>query len=256
MNQLKYADTDGTLINFNGQINKTKIFILAHHDFSIDGMISILDSHEDNFYVSCVEPGNACMAKLVATEPDVLIIQNEFVKEPLESLIDGLVAEYPEIKILVFGKDMTDERLTRLASAGVHGYINERMSGEHIKKAMDTVLTGKKWFERHIMEQFISHKSDAIEDIAKQVKQRITEMKKNLTPRERQILSEVLRGLAIKQIAEEVHLSQQGVKMHLAKLFKKFEVTNRNQLILAVFDATSPIQSLSKLLESELKQSD
>ncbi|MEE9342365.1 MAG: response regulator transcription factor [Gammaproteobacteria bacterium] len=253
MNQLNYAEKDATLVNFNGKLSKTKVFILAHHDFSIDGMISILDSHDDNFYVSCVEPGNACMAKLVATEPDVLIIQDEFLKEPMDSYIDGLVAEYPDIRILVFGKEMPDERLFRLAQAGIHGYINERMNGQHIKKALDTVLSGQKWFERHIMEQFISRESGADQETSHKISERLGDMADMLTNRESQILLEVMKGLAIKQIAEEVHLSQQGVKMHLAKLFKKFKVANRNQLILAVFEFVSPVQNFSLLLETKLK---
>ena len=63
-----------------------------------------------------------------------------------------------------------------------------------------------------------------------------------------------MKGLAIKQIAERVHLSHQGVKMHLAKLFRKFKVSNRNQLILAAFDEMSPVEDLSLLLHNGLKK--
>jgi hypothetical protein len=42
--------------------------------------------------------------------------------------------------------------------------------------------------------------------------------------------------------------------MHLAKLFRKFNVNNRNQLILAAFDSISPVDGLSTLLRDGLNQ--
>jgi DNA-binding NarL/FixJ family response regulator len=82
----------------------------------------------------------------------------------------------------------------------------------------------------------------------------VNRLHSNLTRRETEILCEVLKGLAIKQIAEEVHLSHQGVKMHLAKLFRKFRVANRNQLILATFDTISPENDISILLRNGLQR--
>jgi hypothetical protein len=42
--------------------------------------------------------------------------------------------------------------------------------------------------------------------------------------------------------------------MHLAKLFRKFNVNNRNQLILATFDSISPVDGLSNLLRDGLNR--
>ena len=42
--------------------------------------------------------------------------------------------------------------------------------------------------------------------------------------------------------------------MHLAKLFRKFKVSNRNQLILAAFDEISPVEDLSILFRNGLQR--
>ncbi len=256
MNNLHASPPDVTNIHYNAtsKDGRTKIFIVGHKDFSIDSMARMVEANGDNYLVSCVEPGDACMAKFVATEPDVLMIQNEVLKEPLERFIHGILEEYPNIRILVFGKDMDDEHLYRVVRAGVHGYINERMSGEHIERALSAVVSGKNWIERHIMERFISTQHELDEVLETQFYEKISLLCDNLTKRETEILCEVVKGLAIKQIAEEVHLSHQGVKMHLAKLFKKFKVTNRNQLILAAFDEISPVEDLSMLLRNGLQK--
>ncbi len=254
MNNAHGIASDITPVDFSTTYKKKKIFIVGHQDFSIDALVSMLTGHNDNFLISCVEPGDACMAKFVATEPDVLMIQNEALRDPLERFIQTIMEEYPQIRILVFGKEMDDEHLYRLVRAGVHGYINERMNGEHIKAALDTVLAGNSWIERHIMQRFISTQQGMDKIVEAQFFENIDKLCDMLTKREIEILCQVIKGLAIKQIAEQVHLSHQGVKMHLAKLFKKFKVANRNQLILAAFDHISPVEDLSLLLRSGLER--
>lgn len=231
-----------------------KVFIIGHHDFSLDGLASMLAANGDGYTVSCIEPDDACMAKFVAAEPDALLIHDEVLQDPPERFIHTVTGQYPDIRIMVFGMNMDDDHLYRLVRAGVHGYINERMSGVQINRALDHVIAGNTWIERHIMERFITSQHNFDDALERQFNEKIDQLCLNLTKRETEILSEVVKGLAIKQIAEQVHLSHQGVKMHLAKLFKKFNVSNRNQLILAAFDNISPIEDLSVLLRNGLNK--
>ncbi|HFD79077.1 MAG TPA: response regulator transcription factor [Gammaproteobacteria bacterium] len=254
MNKPAMSPQSVTHTRFNPLTRPTRVFILGHHDFSIDGVVSMLADHEDGYLVSCIEPGNDCMEKFAEASPDVLLLHHRAVDGPLERFIHRVLGEYPEVRILVFGQEMDDDQLYRLVRAGAHGYINERMNGDHVKRALDSVTSGNAWIERHIMERFIAEQQGADHVLLSQFHDRIDDMCTQLTRRETEILSQVIRGLAIKQIAEEVHLSHQGVKMHLAKLFKKFGVSNRNQLILAAFDEISPVEQLSTLLRNGLEK--
>ena len=232
----------------------TRIFIIGHQDFSLDGLASMLESQQANYQVSCIEPDEECMEKFTASKPDCLLIQNDSLPQPFERFIHGVLNHFPDIRVLVFGKDMDDDHLYNLVRAGVHGYINERMGGDHFKRALNSVLDGNSWIERHILERFVTSRQHFDELLEHQFSDRIEQLCSQLTKRETEILCEVVKGLAIKQIAEQVHLSHQGVKMHLAKLFKKFNVTNRNQLILAAFDEMSPVEDLSVLLRNGLNK--
>ncbi|MFQ5644876.1 MAG: DNA-binding response regulator [Thiogranum sp.] len=255
MNYLNTASTepaDITDIKHDTGPDKTSIFIIGHQDFFLDSLISMLKSQGSDYLVSCIESTDACMEKLAGAVPDVLLIQNDVLREPIEQFVHSILETYPGIRFLVFGKTMDDDYLYRLVRCGIHGYINERMSGDHIRHALGSVIAGKTWIERHIMERFISTQRDLDEAMESQFYTKIDQLCSNLTRREIEILGEVVKGLAIKQIAEEVHLSHQGVKMHLAKLFRKFRVSNRNQLILAAFDEISPVKDLSILLRDGL----
>jgi len=234
--------------------DSTRIFIVGQQDFSLDGLASMLESQDDNYLVSCVEPDEECMQKFSASKPDCLLIQNDSLPQPCERFFGEILKHFSDIRILVFGKNMSDDDLYSLVRAGAHGYINERMDGEHFKRALDSVLNGNRWIERHILERFVTNQQNFDEFLESQFNDRIEHLCEHLTRRETEILCEVVKGLAIKQIAEQVHLSHQGVKMHLAKLFKKFNVSNRNQLILATFDEMSPVEDLSVLLRNGLSK--
>ena len=235
-------------------MSKSRVVIIGQQDFSVDGLASMLEAGDGRYLVTRVEPDDAHITGPASGRADILLIQNEILREPLERLIHSFIVKYQDARILIFGKDMDDDHLYRLVRAGVHGYIKERMSGEDIKNALDCVIEGNNWIERHILERFISTQRDFDAALESQFYSKIEQLCSKLTKRETEILGEVVKGLAIKQIAERVHLSHQGVKMHLAKLFKKFKVSNRNQLILAAFDEMSPVEDLSLLLHNGLKK--
>lgn len=254
MNDFDSTPRDIADIGQSRRVEQTRVFIIGYQDFSIDGLASMLASRDDNYLISCIEPNQDCMHKFREARPDALLIQNESLPHPIQRFFGELTRQHPKVRILVFGKDMNDDHLYSLVRAGVHGYINERMDGNHFKRALDHVLEGNRWVERHILERFITNQQDFDELLEFQFTERIERLCGQLTRREIEILSEVVSGLAIKQIAERVHLSHQGVKMHLAKLFKKFNVSNRNQLILAALDEMSPIEDLSVLLRNGLNR--
>lgn len=231
----------------------SKIFIVARHDFSIDGLASILSRHERHYLVSCVEPGDGCMEKFRAADPDILLIHNGVVEAPVEAFVRGIRDNCPQVRILVFGQGMDDEFLFAVVRGGAQGYINEKMTGEHILQAIETVRDGGTWIERRIMERFVRAHEELDAVVERRCHENIARLAATLTPREAEILRHVVQGLAIKEIAEAVHLSNQGVKAHLAKLFRKFDVANRSQLILAALDQVSPIDSLTAALQQGLQ---
>ncbi len=256
MSNLNTSPIDVTNIRSSApaKAGNIRISILGHKDFSIDSMVRMLEANSNDYRISTVDPGEYDRSGLLSAEPDVLMIQNDVPGKPLERFVRDILDEYPSTRILVFGQDMSDDHLYRIVRAGVHGYINERMSGEHIVHALNAIISGQNWIERHIMERFINTQMELNKVLETRFYEKISQLCDNLTRRETEVLYEVVKGLAIKQIAEQVHLSQQSVKMHLAKLFRKFKVSNRNQLILAAFDEISPVEDLSILFRNGLQR--
>jgi DNA-binding NarL/FixJ family response regulator len=249
MNRLTGNTTGRTAIEAADTARDIRVAIVAYRDFSTDALESMLTARDSRLTISCIEPQTTCDENFLADiQPHILMIQKEALCPPAGRSLQKLMADFPDTRILVFGKDMDDDQLHRFVRDGAHGYINERMNGDHIRQALSAVLAGGFWIERRIMERFINAGAGEDDSMERRIQKNIRTLCDLLTRREIEVLRQVIRGLPIKRIAEEVHLSDQGVKIHLAKLFKKLGVSNRNQLILAAFDRISPVDDLSDLL--------
>jgi len=233
---------------------KPRLLLVANRDFLSDGLAGILRAEDDNYLLTCLEPDPLWLHRISSSKPEVLLIHNDVIATTAETCIPDILQINPDIRIVVFGKHMGDRHLYSLIRAGVHGYINERMNADHLKRALQSIAQGKTWIERHVMERFIATQQALDKHAESTLRTNIKQLCDLLTRRETEILHQVVKGLSIKEIADQVHLSQQGVKMHLSKLFRKFNVNNRNQLILAAFDKISPVENLSQVLDSSLQQ--
>jgi DNA-binding NarL/FixJ family response regulator len=196
------------------------------------------------------DPTPACC---LSWKPDLLLVDTGLLEHP-EQVLGPVRTHRPELPILVFGSRMDDRELVRLVCAGAHGYLNGLPDVPGIRQAVAAVLAGKIWVDQHLMAHCLATRQVIDEEMALRLHSNIEAISRWLTRREKEILCQVIKGFAIKRIAAEVHLSHQGVKLHLARLFRKFGVSTRNQLILAILDGTSPIPDLSTSLYTRLQR--
>jgi DNA-binding NarL/FixJ family response regulator len=229
-------------------VAKSKVLIAARKDTAIDGIVNTLESGENSCLVYCVEPDMSWLRKLSDIAPDILLIHTSAAAEPVGKFISGIVGEVPGLRVLLVGNGMQDDYLAEAVSAGIHGYINERMNAEHLTRAVRAVERGEYWVERHILVRL-----SAAGSLRKSIETRIEDLGKRFSSRENQVLALVMQGLPTRDIAERLFLSHQGVKAHLTNLFRKFGVKNRAQLILTVIDEVSPVGSLSGLVHDGLQ---
>ena len=235
----------------DGEIPRsTSVLIIAGRDLFVDGIIRILESTDNQVNVTCVAPGEPSAAYFSGGCPDLLLLHEDAATGPFEDFVREMVEGFPGLRVLIFGRTMTDDFLYRIIHAGAHGYINENMNGKHMIDALDAVRDGRYWIERHIMERFISDCS-----LVDGIHTRVQSLSERLTNREAEVLGFIMMGLSTSEIAERVFLSHQGVKAHLTTLFRKFEVRNRSQLILRALDEVSPVDSITSLMQQGLKAS-
>jgi len=230
----------------------TSIFVAAKSDFSVEGLIRILADNNENKIVACVEPSEACWEKLRNTRPEILLLHHQAMMSPKSEFFARIKDTVPGIHVIVFGQQMDDLFLIEILRAGAAGYINESMNGRNLLQAIREVKEGRLWVERRILETLAHTAIDMERALENTIIERIDAVRKVLTKQETTVFKLVLEGLATKEIADRMHLSEQSVKLHLGRIFKKFQVSNRSQLILFTFARICPVSNVYRLIRMTL----
>jgi two-component system nitrate/nitrite response regulator NarL len=107
-----------------------------------------------------------------------------------------------------------------LVRRGIAGVFLKHDPPAVLVEAIREVLAGKVWFDQKYLQKMVGRATE--EDLPRTRK---------LTDRERQVLNGVLEGLANKQIADRLLVSESSIKATLQQLFQKTGVRTRSQLV-------------------------
>ncbi|MBI5040862.1 MAG: response regulator transcription factor [Gammaproteobacteria bacterium] len=229
-----------------------RIFILAELDHYVEGLSHVISADASNHITACVKPGDNCWNRFVETRPDILLIHHRAVAPPTAAFFARFKQAVPGVRVLVFGHELERAFLHRIIRAGADGYINENMSGEQVRRALRSVRAGEIWAERAVLSEFARSAVELEEMIEAIIQRKIEGLGNTLSRREVDVFQLVLKGLSTKEIADELALSQQSVKLYLGRVFKKFDVTNRAQLILMAFEQVCPVSNMIRLFRMTL----
>ncbi|MBI5461214.1 MAG: response regulator transcription factor [Gammaproteobacteria bacterium] len=229
-----------------------RVFILAELDYYVEGLSHVISSDENNIITACVKPGDGCWNRFLDTRPDILLVHHRAVMTPAAAFFARFKQAVPGVRILVFGHELERAFLHRIIRAGADGYINEKMSGEQVRRALHSVRAGEIWAEREVLSEFARSAVELEEMIEAIIQRKIEGLGDTLSRREVDVFQLVLKGLSTKEIADELALSQQSVKLYLGRVFKKFDVTNRAQLILMAFEQVCPVSNMIRLFRMTL----
>jgi two-component system nitrate/nitrite response regulator NarL len=124
-------------------------------------------------------------------------------------------------KILVVTAGVQTEEATRLIRQGVAGIFMKHDSAARLTGGIRDVHAGKVWMDQRVLQAALESADD------RDAVRRVTPF----TTRERAVLALVFEGLANKEIADRIGVSESAVKGTLQQLFTKTGVRTRSQLV-------------------------
>src|SRR5262245_60498085 len=125
-----------------------------------------------------------------------------------------LRTESPALQIVMLTVHEDSELIFKALQAGAHGYLLKRSSPDKILEAIVDVSRGGAPMSSNIARKVV-HSFQTPVPSAEQL---------NLTPREEQILGGVVRGLINKEIADELSISIETIRVHLKNIYEKLHV--------------------------------
>lgn len=157
------------------------------------------------------------------THPDIDLVLLDLAMpgaRGLSSLV-WLRGERPELPVVVISSNDHPRTVRRVQQFGAAGFISKSAPAESIGQAVATVLDGGSWFPPLTAERS--------EDDA-----RLAARLAQLTPQQFRVLMAVADGLLNKQIAHQLGLAENTVKVHVTAILRKLECTSRTQAAVLV----------------------
>jgi len=138
--------------------------------------------------------------------------------EALAALRDG----FPDAKVVVVSAWEERADIINALSAGVHGYVPKSLSSSEIAAALQSILDGRIFVPPALgRRDTVQTQPHVIEGGAGD----------KLTLRQREVLNELLKGMASKEIGRALDIAEGTVKIHLAAIYRALGVRTRAEAI-------------------------
>lgn len=199
--------------------------IVEDHPVVTQGILHIFKNQKDINILYCWTNGADLFASLKnGSIPDVLLLDILLPLQNGDSITRILQREYPQIKILSMSVLESAVSANTMLRLGAKGYILKSATPEQWIDAVIKVYNDQEYIEPQLREN-IEHLVVA-EDRTKQASISTT-----LTPREKEVLQEIVNGLSKKEIAKKLGLSINTVKQYQYNLSLKLEVHSAPALV-------------------------
>lgn len=138
------------------------------------------------------------------------------------SISPGLFFQYPESKFILLDTGIKQEDIiATLLSYRVSGVLSAEIDLCLFRKALKVVFEGQIWVDNNTLKAFL-HNAGLLSKTGKI---------NGVTEKEKEIIECVCQGFRNRQIASKLYLSEHTVKAHLNKIFRKFNISSRSQLV-------------------------
>ena len=209
----------------NSMLAKPTLFIVIPDEQIRKNIVEGLSS----FY-SCIEFDDIASVSAAPEEQNSVLIlcHHSLVEEQQTAVLSALKKQVPSGKTLIFGPGKPIEAQISALKHGARGYFNEILPIEKLAEALNLVLNGEVWVERHVISGLID---EIVEIPTISEAQRLA--LETLTPKEMEVAQQVSYGATNKMIAKTMNITDRTVKAHLTTIFQKMEIPDR--LSLAIF---------------------
>ncbi|MEZ0235751.1 MAG: response regulator [Actinomycetota bacterium] len=196
-----------------------RVVIADDHKVVRVGLEQLLQTFDDVEFLGAGEGGEEAVTLCDQHRPDVLLLDLSMPDLDGIEVTKRLRDVSPDTKVVVFTSFSDRERIVQALDAGAVGYLLKDAEPDELHAAVQAAARGEAPLTPRAAAALLAHRRDRPPEV-------------ELTPREREVLGLVVGGLANKQIARRMGISEKTVKGHLTNLFQRIGVADRTQAAL------------------------
>ena len=212
---------------------KIRVLLADDQDIIRTGLTIILNHQADIEVIGQAADGAEAIDLAKKLQPDVILMD---IKMPQLNGIQAtrqIVTALPKTQIIILTTYDTDDGVFDGIRAGAIGYLLKDTSGDNLAEAVRGALRGESQIDptvaRKVLREFqqlATRRSTTPQPVAEE------EPLERLTDREEEVLKLLAGGLANKEIAQQLSLSEGTVKNHISAILMKLHANDRTQAVL------------------------
>jgi DNA-binding NarL/FixJ family response regulator len=203
------------------------ILIVDDHAFVCAGLKATLLDTLDDIQVTTTERGEEVLSILGKEDVDIIIL-DLFMPGGYGGfgLISLLHERYPCLPIIVLSASENSTHIRKCFELGVTGFVTKSAPKEALIEAIAKAKEGERYVPKYLIES-VAEVARVFDEVDSGVNVEI--IAELITDRQFDILSCISRGHSNKQIARELELSENTVKVHVSAMLKSLGLSNRTQ---------------------------
>ncbi len=212
-----------------------RVLLVDDHPIVRDGIKVVLNNHPDFHVVGETGDGLKVNSLVEALQPDVVVLDLMLPGLGGIEVTRQIRAGGVNTKIVILSMHAAEAYVLEALAAGANAYVLKKSVSAELIEAIIGALKGKRYLGANISEDLL----DAYRQLSKKD---TPDPYASLTPRERQVIHQVIEGFTNRQIAARLKISPRTVEMHRANLMRKLNLSSTAELVRYALDRgiTSP----------------
>jgi len=198
-----------------------RVVLVDDHALVRSGLAQLLEAVDDIEVVGMASDGSEAAAVVLETRPDVVLMDLQMPGVDGVTATREIVASDSDAQVVVLTSYSDSERIIAALDAGAVGYMLKDAEPTDLLEGVRAVCRGESPIHPRAARQLLTARAQSPDTGADQ-----------LRPREVEVLKLVRMGLANKQIARRLGISERTVKAHLTSVFQRIGVGDRTQAAL------------------------
>ena len=193
-----------------------RVLIVDDHALVREGLSQLLGAHPEFAVVGAFDGGRQAVDAVVELAPDVVLMDVSMPGMDGIAATRELLRRRPATRVVMLTSYAEDETVIAAVDAGASGYLLKDGESEDILKGVIVAARGEAPLAPRAARALLGARHRPPSD-------------DHLTPREEEVLALVGNGLANKQIAARLGISEKTVKAHLTSVFQRIGVFSRTE---------------------------
>ena len=198
-----------------------RVLVVDDHPVLRSGLEQLVSGADDMEVVGTAADGGAALEQVKKTAPDVVLMDLQMPGVDGVTATRTILAETTGSQVLVLTSFSDGERIVAALDAGAVGYLLKDADPDDVLDGIRAVSRGESPIHPRAARELLGTRGGGAPGASVQ-----------LTPREIEVLTLVLQGLANKQIARRLGITERTVKAHLTSTFTRIGVRDRTQAAL------------------------